>query len=76
MAIVERAAMEDGPLAAEPASSSYSAKPASAAPKKTVSRSKRLTLDELWTRSRQLGPRSKTESTAIVRALRDERYGR
>ena len=37
---------------------------------------RRLTLDELWERSRRLGPKSKSESTAIVRALRDERYGR
>lgn len=37
---------------------------------------KRMTLAELWERSRRLGERSKKESTAIVRALRDERYGR
>jgi antitoxin FitA len=37
---------------------------------------RRLTLDELWERSRRLGPQSKRESAAIVRALRDERYGR
>jgi hypothetical protein len=37
---------------------------------------RRLTLSELWERSRRLGPGAQSESTAIVRALRDARYGR
>lgn len=37
---------------------------------------RRMTLAELWERSHRLGPPSKSESAAIVRALRDERYGR
>lgn len=34
----------------------------------------RLTLRELWERSRRLGSKSPAESTDIVRALRDERH--
>jgi antitoxin FitA len=37
---------------------------------------RRLTLQELWERSRRLGDKSSSESTAIVRGLRDERYRR
>jgi len=37
---------------------------------------KRLTLRELWERSRRLGAKSGSESAAIVRTLRDERYRR
>ncbi len=37
---------------------------------------RRLTLRELWERSRKLGSKSSSESTEIVRTLRDERYGR
>ena len=37
---------------------------------------RRLTLSELWERSRRLGPKSHSESTAIVRGLRDERHRR
>ncbi len=34
-----------------------------------------LTLEELWQRSRALGPSSPAESAAIVRRDRDERHG-
>ena len=37
---------------------------------------RRLTLAELWEMSRTIGPPSKSESTAIIRKMRDERYGR
>jgi plasmid stability protein len=37
---------------------------------------RRLTLAELWELSRRIGPPSKSESTAIIRKMRDERYGR
>ncbi|HLE66038.1 MAG TPA: Arc family DNA-binding protein [Burkholderiales bacterium] len=37
---------------------------------------RRLTLAELWELSKRIGPPSKRESTAIIRKMRDERYGR
>jgi plasmid stability protein len=37
---------------------------------------RRLTLAELWERSRRLGSRSPSESASIVRTLRDERHRR
>ena len=37
---------------------------------------RRLTLAELWELSKTVGPPSKSESTAIIRKMRDERYGR
>ncbi|MGH8642775.1 MAG: FitA-like ribbon-helix-helix domain-containing protein [Burkholderiales bacterium] len=37
---------------------------------------RRMSLGELWERSRRLGPSSKSESTEIVRKLRDERHSR
>lgn len=78
MAILEQAALLNAPEAREPGAPPYAAKRVS---KSTSSRripahGRRLTLSELWERSRRLGPRSKSESTAIVRTLRDERYGR
>jgi plasmid stability protein len=44
--------------------------------KKPSAHGRRLTLRELWDRSRQLGSKSSSESAAIIRALRDERYRR
>jgi len=35
----------------------------------------KLTLAELWKLSKRMGPSSKSESTAIIRKMRDERYG-
>ena len=37
---------------------------------------RRLTLAELWELSKRIGPPSKSESTAIIRKMRDERYSR
>ena len=51
-------------------------RPAERSTKKLPAHGKRMTLAELWERSRSLGQSPKKESTAIVRALRDERYGR
>jgi plasmid stability protein len=74
MAILEEAVSRVAPQAQEP-SSSYRAKSASkAAAKKVPAHGRRMTLAELWERSRRLGPPSKSESVQIVRALRDERH--
>ncbi len=80
MAILEEAVLQSAAEAREPEAAPYVAKRKRAA-KTTASgrvpaHGKRLTLSELWERSRRLGPRLKSESTAIIRALRDERYGR
>jgi len=37
---------------------------------------RKLTLAELWDLSKRIGLPSKSESIAIVRKMRDERYGR
>jgi plasmid stability protein len=76
MAILEEAMLQGAPQAQQPAPPPYAVKP----PAKTTSKAvpvhgKRLTLGELWERARRLGPPSKSESAAIVRKLRDERYG-
>ena len=77
MAILEEAMLPSASQAREPASPAYALKRASkSVTKKIPVHGRRLTLGELWERSRRLGPGSKSESTAIVRALRDERYGR
>lgn len=39
-------------------------------------RGRQLTLTELWERARRLGPPSRSESTALIRAVRDERHRR
>lgn len=44
--------------------------------KKLRAHGKRMTLAELWERSRQLGGKSKKGSAGIIRTLRDERFGR
>ena len=80
MAILEEAVLQGAAEAMEPEAAPYvtklkrAAKPAASG--RIAAHGKRLTLSELWERSRRLGPRSKSESTAIIRALRDERYGR
>lgn len=79
MAILEEAVLQGVPQARQPDPSPYAVKkpPAKPASSKAVpAYGQRLTLGELWDRSRRLGPPSKSESTAIVRKLRDERYGR
>jgi plasmid stability protein len=77
MAILEEAVLQGAPQARQPEPPPYAVKPpAKAAASKTVpAHGKRMTLDELWERARRLGPPSKSESAAIVRKLRDERYG-
>ena len=37
--------------------------------------SRKLTIDEIWERGKRLGLSTPSDSTEIVRALRDERYG-
>lgn len=77
MAILEAAVLEGTAQVSQP-QARYAAQPAAAdkSKKKAPARGARLTLAELWERSRRLGPPSKSESTAILRALRDERHGR
>lgn len=36
---------------------------------------RKLTLAELWKLGRKMGLKSRSESTRIIRKLRDERYG-
>lgn len=77
MAILEAAALSSPPQAREPEPPRYAAKPLAKSPSKSVpAHGKRLTMGELWERARRLGPPSNSESAAIVRKLRDERYGR
>ncbi|MGZ5118372.1 MAG: FitA-like ribbon-helix-helix domain-containing protein [Burkholderiales bacterium] len=44
--------------------------------KRMPAHGRRLTLREIWERSRWLGSKSPSESAAIVRGLRDERHRR
>ena len=71
MSILHDAASE-APAAAEPGST-YRVKRAS---KEAAAHGRRLTLRELWERSKKLGSQSPSESAAIVRRLRDERHRR
>ena len=73
MAILEEAV--SAPLHTAEPQSSYKVKRAPRV-KQVPAHGTRLTLDELWERSKRLGPKSKSESKAIVRDLRDERYRR
>jgi plasmid stability protein len=64
-------------IASEPEGAQYQVKRTSKAKAKQVAvHGRRLTLRELWERSRRLGAKSRSESTRIVRALRDERHRR
>lgn len=78
MAILEEALEHNASNVREPAQNSYTATPASKATpsKKIATHGERLTLVQLWERSKRFGKPSKSESAAIVRKLRDERYGR
>lgn len=80
MAILEEAVVQRAAETREPEAAPYVAKrkpsAKTAASGRVPAHGKRLTLRELWERSSRLGPRAKSESTAILRALRDERYGR
>lgn len=76
MAILEEAVLQGAPQARQPEPPPYAVKPSAKTSSKTVpAHGKRLTVGELWERARRLGPPSKSESAAIVRKLRDERYG-
>ena len=76
MAILEDAVQADALTARQPAPPAYAEKrTAKSVSKKVAAHGRRLTLGELWERSRRLGSSSRSESAAIVRALRDERYG-
>lgn len=76
MAILEESVLQGTVQAKEPEPSAYIAKRTKGVSRKTPVHGRRLTLSELWERARRLGPRSKSESISIVRALRDGRYGR
>jgi hypothetical protein len=76
MAILEDAVLQGAAQAREPEPPPYVAKPSAKSSAKSVpAHGKRLTLSELWERARRVGPPSKRESTALIRKLRDERYG-
>jgi plasmid stability protein len=62
-----------GARVSEPETPTHTAKRSS---KAAPTHGRRLTLEELWERSRQLGKRSESESTPIIRQLRDERHRR
>ena len=77
MAILEETLLQGALQARQPEPSPYVVKtPAKASSKTVPAHGKRLTLGELWERARRLGPPSKSESAALVRKLRDERYSR
>ena len=76
MAILEEAVLQGAPQARQPEPPPYAVKPSAKTASKAVpAHGERLTLGELWERARRLGPPSKKESTALIRKLRDERYG-
>jgi plasmid stability protein len=77
MAILAAAVLEGVAQVREPpAEYAGSAAGAKRSSKRNETRARRLTLAELWERSRRLGPASRSESAAILRRLRDERHGR
>lgn len=76
MAILEDAVLQGAPQAREPEPPPYERKPPSKRASKAVpAHGRRLSLSELWQRSRRLGPPSRSESAAIIRKMRDERGG-
>lgn len=78
MAILEQALVQDAWQARQQEPPRYAAEPGAKRAKPTAVpvHGKRMSLSELWERSRRLGPPSKTESAEIVRKLRDERHSR
>lgn len=66
-------AVQDTNRVSEPDAPAYRAEPRG---QKLPTHGRRMTLRELWERSRELGSTSRSESTAIVRRLRDERHSR
>jgi hypothetical protein len=75
MAILEAAALQTFPQVKQQDPAPYVTKRIVRTAKGALHGS-RLTLAELWERSRRLGPKSRNESSTIVRALRDGRYSR
>ncbi len=76
MAILEEAVLQSASQARQP-EPPYAVKPKSKGSTKALpAHGRRLALSELWERARRLGPPSRSESAALVRKLRDERYGR
>lgn len=78
MAILEEALAQGVWQARQQEPAPYATKPGA---KRTTTKAvpahgKRMSLSELWERSRRLGPPSKSEAAEIVRKLRDERYSR
>lgn len=73
--VILNEAVEKTTIAAEPEAPSYDVKRV-ARTKKMPVHGRRLTLSELWERAQRLGAKSRSESSAIVRSLRDERYRR
>lgn len=78
MAILDEAVLQSAPQARQPEPPPYEVKrPGKPLSSKAVpAHGRRMTLGELWERARRLGPPSRSESGAIVRKLRDERYDR
>ena len=81
MAILEESVLQSAQQARQSEPPAYLSKSAAkravqSGARKTPAHGRRFKLDELWQRARRLGPQSKRESAAIVRVLRDERYGR
>lgn len=77
MAILEGAVREPGPAVREPAPPPYAKerKRRGGSRAEPPARGRKLTLAELWERSRRLGAGSASESGEIIRRLRDERHG-
>ena len=80
MAIVSAAVVEATRTAAAPEAPGYLAQPKrqgkSARKVDLSAHGPKLTVAPAWELSRKLGPPSKDESTAIIRAARDGRFGR
>jgi hypothetical protein len=73
--VILEEAMAEPPTLREPQPSPYDAKRERSS-KKVPTHGRRLTLRELWARSRRLGGKSESESAEIIRKLRDGRYRR
>jgi hypothetical protein len=75
-AILEEAVSQVAPQARQPEPPYMVKPPGKASSKALPAHGRPLTLGELWERARRLGPPSRGDSAAIVRKMRDERYGR
>jgi plasmid stability protein len=78
MALLEAAVREPPGEAREPSPPPYATERKRRATRRAEppAYGRKLTLAELWERSRRLGRGSPSESTEIIRRLRDERHGR